>query len=198
MSEFSLPAQEFEQKKQEKSLKPELSTQLEKTLSLADHVIWGHGTLSELSASSILDQGISGNPNYDLFNIATPLTSNEKSDAENIDYILQQVQDWPHKNAKYVVLLAIPYGIKPNNVVERTLDEKKGERSSIPMRFIVGYIDVDKQTFIKNPLFISNAEPTRGLIQQKSSPLLDRSAIQKTQVIQTETQSVIEGTDDIW
>lgn len=163
-------------------------------LPLSDHVIWGHGTLASSVGDKILVEGIDSNPGYDLFNIATPLSSNELTASENISHILKESYEWKHKNAKFIVLLAVPFGIRPNNVVERIEKEGK-DRTHLPSRFIIGYIDAQNKTFIQNPNFIANANPTEGLIKPvalKVTSQLERPAPNVS--VQSEDGDI----DDVW
>lgn len=200
MPHLSPDAQAFDQRKQERLLKPELFDQLKSILPLSDHVIWGHGTLADISARAILEEGISGNQNYDLYQMATPLSSSEKSADENIHYIIEQSQNWPHRKARYVVLLAVPHGVKPNNAVERTEDETRGPRATVPRRFIIGYIDSETNTFIRSRFFTPNAAPTPGLYQSFQGKPLPQ---QRREPLPTQPSEVISllpaaDGDDIW
>lgn len=139
--------------------KEALKGELKNKLPLKDHVICGHGTLDKATAEKILREGIVVHGGYDFFNIAIPLTDQEDSDTGNVNKIVNEAFNWRHKNAKYVVLIAIPFGFRRDEVTELiTIDEK--DRTRIPQRFIVGFIDANEGKFIVNEKFIPNPQAT--------------------------------------
>jgi hypothetical protein len=142
-------------------LQTNLLREIERKILLANHVVWGHGALTKEQADNILQKGITGNIAYGLTEMAIPLSSSEKTDEENSNAILGQVNHWPHKDAKYVVLIEIPFGLYRSQITEIFFDTEHGrERSRIPNRFIKGYIDVLNNKLVENLAFQPNAQPT--------------------------------------
>lgn len=78
----------------------ELKNQIEKALDFENNSYWGHGTGSEEIARKIMSEGLVGNHAYALTEMATPLTYNEKSSAENAQHIVSSSMNWPHIRIK--------------------------------------------------------------------------------------------------
>jgi len=133
---------------------------MEKVL-IDGHTVWGHGTTDKQIADAILDSGIVVNPGYGLLEIATPLSSSDRSKNDNAQTILNSVNNWGHKNSKFVVMVEMPNGYRKEQLTESSVDERSGrERTRLPSRFIKGYVDVLNFSFIENPKFEVKAAPT--------------------------------------
>ena len=139
-----------------------LAVQLEKELTFDEHVIWGHGTITEERAGKINKEGIVVSSNYGLLEIAVPLSLLDLDSKANARVVAKETLTWFHRQAKYVALLGLPFGFKQDQVMENIFVNGQ-EKSSVPNRFIEGYVDAQLLRFIDNPDFMANPEPTKGL-----------------------------------
>ncbi len=103
--------------------------------------IMGHGTLSEDLAQSIIKEGLKADsPNLDSSFIA--LGYNEET--------FESIKHWKHKNCKYIILAAFnDVRVMP---VWKELD-KNTFNNLLDKSRIIGYIDVENQSFIKSPYY---------------------------------------------
>ena len=135
--------------------------EIEEKILIDGHVVWGHGTSSKELADRILENGITGNEAYGLMEMAIPLSDPDKTKSDNSQLIVNSLNNWPHKNCKYVIIVEIPQGHRAAQVTETFFDEKlERERSRLPSRFVKGYVNVSNYKLVENSLFQENAAPT--------------------------------------
>ncbi len=155
--------------------------------------IWGHGTLSREQADNILAEGILANPAYGLSEIAFPITDSTITKGENANHIVEQALNWPHKDAKFLVLVNFPPGITSMMKLKEFVNINGHERTHIPTRFLRGYIDAMNLSFVKNPNFQKDAPPT-DLSIPAASPAGRKTFTKVTIPKPSETGSA----DDVW
>lgn len=132
----------------------------------------GHGTVTAETAASILEDGIFMSKHFELTETVVPLS-------KDVQKLQLAVENWKHKFAQYIVILEIPDSYKPYDIMERGSYKKfhSGEMSHIPSRFVKGYLDIAKKTFIPNSRFEANPAKTgytEQWKQQQEANLLDR------------------------
>lgn len=136
-----------------------LVTEIEREVISLGCSIWGHGTSSREIAEKILKEGILASPNYSLTEIASPVNTVSKPPHEQAQELVDFTSAWPHRDATAVVLIALPDGFRPHQIVEE-IDSEGRIQHRVPERFLVGLLDASTLEFIKNPRFEQFPQPT--------------------------------------
>lgn len=105
--------------------------------------IYGHGTVEEESAKSIIEQGLKMK-SPDILSTAIPLDFSEKT--------FEYFKKWPHLDSRYIVLIGISDEIIP--CIKET-EKSNGYNTHYLMdrSRIIGYIDSVTQEFIPSPYY---------------------------------------------
>lgn len=145
-----------------------LDEALERLTNNTNMDILGHGTPAKEFAESIFKTGVKST-NRNLYETAVPLPNiNQDQDAVAKNKAL--IEGWPHRNAKYVVILGVtrPSEEHPGyhylqSIVqpdpEQPDDGYYSETGVIPNRFVAGYFDTTNDTFVHNPDFDPHYDP---------------------------------------
>lgn len=164
-----MPTLELPKEHTEQLTTEPLDEALERFANSTDMDVLGHGTLSRESAESIFKTGVKST-NRNLYETAVPLSGlaqDEDAVAKNKDLI----EHWPHRNAKYVVILGVTHPSEEDNpgyhymqsIVqpdpEKVDDGYYQNTGVIPNRFVAGYFDTTNDTFVRNPEFDSHYDP---------------------------------------
>ncbi len=152
---------------------------------------YGHGTRVE-TAEEIIGEGLrSRTP--DLTSTALVLFDHGKTFEEQIDGVMKKIENWPHLELRAIVIIMLPRiekastePIEPKSGVIQIRGQDirtapffrkiPGEHDAsyglpyiLPPNYIKGFIDVEKNEFIKNPLF--NPTPPEPIVNQVGDQL---------------------------
>lgn len=152
--------------------------------------IYAHGTRVE-SAGKIMQEGLRSKC-PDLSGAAINLFDHETPFESQIDGILETMKKWPHLESKAIIIIALPTLRKTPSIttpvaeisaIRRPLGMQAQSRTAsflhevqgtgydaydlpyiLPVNYIRGYVNVETNEFIKNPLF--NPTPPEPTINQ--------------------------------
>lgn len=162
LQQAGLTIQESESERKKKGL----IEQLTEHIPFANNSIWGHGTYQG-GAKSIMENGITAHRGHTLNEIAISLVDFSDTTLEKATSIYNQVQNWKHKDRKFIILFAVPDGFKEHQVRDEVVETTEHDgvthertRTRIPLQFIIGYIDVEAGQLILNSKFDKNVKPT--------------------------------------
>lgn len=110
--------------------------------------IYGHGTVEEESAKSIIEQGLKMK-SVNILSTAIPLDFSEKT--------FEYFKKWPHLRSRYIVLIGIS-----DEIIPCIKEAEKSNGYNTPYLMdrsrIIGYIDSVTQEFIPSPYYSETQE----------------------------------------
>lgn len=153
---------------------------------------YGHGTRVE-AAKEIIREGLKAK-SRDLDGTAIFLFDHKKPFEEQIDGVLGKINKWPHLESKAIIIIVLPRikkqlkeSIEPIKGISNQIrtapffrkipgkhDASYGLPYVLPPNYIKGFMDVERNEFIGNPLF-SPIPPDPTANQGKTKLVLRKS-----------------------